>query len=317
MKRVLPSHRVITGIEYEVRDRQDQWNTDVTPSPVVYLDDRRSTSSWAVYVQDEIAVSPIFRVYAGIRHDRVSTFGGSTNPRLAAVIEPIEKGSLKLLYGRAFRAPTVYEMHYEDPPSVLSNPDLKPEEIETYELVYEQDLGNGLRFTAGRYSYRIVNLITQTYDGSGIASFQNQEKAEATGTEVEIRKTGENGIDGRLSYSYQRAVDPNTGRLLTNAPEHLAKMNVHVPIIKKRVWVGLEEQYTSSRFTQAGQKTEAYAVTNLTVLARDRSERLEASLSIYNLFDERYRDPVSVDLFPLDSVEQAGMTLRAKITYAF
>jgi iron complex outermembrane receptor protein len=315
----LDAHRVIAGAEYEVRGRQEQWNGDVTPSQTLYLDDHRSSRTWAVYIQDEITVSPQFLLYAGIRHDYVSTFGGSNNPRLAAVITPIEHGTLKLLYGKAFRAPTVYELYYNVPQfSVLSNPTLQPETIDTYELVYEHDFGRGLRISLGRYSYSIRNLITQTYDaGSGTTSFQNMEKAEAVGTELEVRQTVAGGVSWRASYAYQQAKNPNTGSLLENSPEHLAKLNVTVPIVRDRFWAGLEEQYTGPRITDAGKQTNGFAVTNLTLLGRNARRTVELSFSVYNLLDERYDDPVSSDLIPLDTVEQDGRTMRLKLTYAF
>jgi iron complex outermembrane receptor protein len=134
--RFLSAHRVIVGAEYESRDRQDQYNADVSPA-FLYLDDHRSSSTWAVYAQDEITVSQIFLLYAGVRYDWTSTFGGTTNPRIAAVITPIENGTLKLLYGTAFRAPTVYELYYEALPSILSNPILQPERIQFFDMKTE------------------------------------------------------------------------------------------------------------------------------------------------------------------------------------
>jgi outer membrane receptor protein involved in Fe transport len=313
----LDAHRVIIGTEYEARGRQDQSNADEGVPSAVYLDDHRSSRIWAIYIQDEITLSPRFLLYAGIRHDHVSTFGGSNNPRLSAVITPIEHGTLKLLYGKAFRAPTVYELYYEAPPSFLSNPALQPETIETYELVYEHDLGNGLSASLGRYSYSIRNLISQTYDaGTGTTSFQNQELAQATGTELEVRQAGP-GVNWTASYAFQKAKDPNTGEPLANSPEHLAKLNVMVPLVRNRLWAGLEEQYTGSRHTEAGQRTDGFAVTNLTLLGRNAKRTVELSLSVYNLLDRRYDDPVSSDLIPLDTVQQDGRAMRLKITYAF
>jgi iron complex outermembrane receptor protein len=315
--RILHAHQVIVGTEYEARERLDQQNADVW-SAAVYLDDHRTSRVWAAYVQDEITVSSTFLFYAGVRYDRTSTFGGTTNPRLAAVMTPVENGTLKLLYGRAFRAPTVYELYYEAPPSILSNPALQPERIETYELVYEHDFGHGLRASASRYSYSIRNLITQTYDPlNGSTMFQNQERAEATGTELEVQKSWSNGADGRLSYTFQKAVDPNTGELLTNAPKHLAKLNLVVPIIRDRFFAGIEEQVTGQRTTLAGKSTDGFAVTNLTLFGRNRPRTVEASLSLYNVLDKKYSDPVSGDLFPIDSLQQDGRSIRVKLTYAF
>ncbi len=315
--RPLPSHRVIAGAESEIRGRQDQQNADLDPAGTVYLDEHHRSRTWAVYVQDEITVSPVFLLYAGLRHDHESTFGGTTSPRLSAVLKPVERGTLKLLYGKAFRAPTVYELYYSDSRTSFSNPGLSPEEIETYELVYEQDFGRGLRTTISRYNYAIRNLITRTYDSLGNSSFQNEERAAATGTELGVRKKWESGADCRVSYAHQRAEDPNTGELLTNAPQDLARLNVVIPLVADRLWTGIEEQYTGSRLSQSRRKVRGYAVTNLTASGRSRTGALEASLSIYNILNERYADPVSGDLFPLDTVQQDGRSLRLKITYVF
>jgi outer membrane receptor protein involved in Fe transport len=58
-------------------------------------------------------------------------------------------------------------------------------------------------------------------------------------------------------------------------------------------------------------------VTNLTLFGRGPQRRVEASLSIYNVLNKKYADPVSGDLFPLDSIQQDGRTIRVKLTYVF
>jgi outer membrane receptor protein involved in Fe transport len=83
------------------------------------------------------------------------------------------------------------------------------------------------------------------------------------------------------------------------------------------LYAGLEEHYTGSRLTEAGQREDGFAVTNLTLFGRNRQRTLEVSLSVYNLLDKEYADPVSVDLHPVDAVQQDGRTLRVKVTYAF
>lgn len=313
---VLNAHRIIAGIEYESGLRQDQYNADVLPV-AVYLDDHRRSRSWAAYVQDEIVVSPVLRLYAGVRRDHTSTFGSTTNPRLAAVISPVEQGTLKLLYGSAFRAPSVYELYYAFPPTIQSNPGLQPEKIKTYELVYEHALGKGLRAAVSRYSYNIRNLITQTFDALGNSSFQNEERTEASGTEVEVLAGWENGASGRVSYALQKATNPGTGELLSNSPRRLAKLNLAVPLLRDRFFAGVEGQYTGPRFTAAGRSVDGFTVVNLTLLGRNRQRTVEASFGVDNLLNKKYADPVSRDLFPLDSVRQEGRTLRARLTYAF
>jgi iron complex outermembrane receptor protein len=120
-----------------------------------------------------------------------------------------------------------------------------------------------------------------------------------------------------LSYTNQKASNPNTGDRLTNALENLAKLNLVVPLMADRLFAGLEEQYTGSRTTVAGQRASGFFVTNLTLSGRNQQKTIELSVSVYNLLDKSYADPVSVDLHPVDVVQQDGRTFRVKVTYAF
>jgi outer membrane receptor protein involved in Fe transport len=54
-----------------------------------------------LYVQDEWNFAPDWMLTAGLRHDRYSDFGGTTNPRLAVVWDAAVDVTAKLLYGRA------------------------------------------------------------------------------------------------------------------------------------------------------------------------------------------------------------------------
>ncbi len=309
--------RSIFGAEYTDNLRQDQKNYDVQPyNPV--LDDKRSSRIWAGYVQDEITLARNMILNAGIRYDHYSTFGGTTNPRLAFICTPVEKSTFKLLYGSAFRAPNVFELYYASSTSI-SNPDLLPEKIKTYELVYEQYLGDHFRATAAGYYYKINNLInqTETFSGSGITVFRNLEQVEARGFEMELENKWTSGIEGRISYTLQSAVDKQTGETLTNAPEHLAKLTIAVPLLRDKIFAGIEEQYTSKRKTVAGDYTRDFYSTNLTLYSQRIMKGFELSASVNNLFDTKYSDPVSTDLLPLDTVRQDGRLYRLKLTYAF
>lgn len=72
-------------------------------------------------------------VYGG-RVDSYSDFGQQRSPRLGLVYQPDDSGALKLLYGQAFRAPSAAERN-GTVNTVLGNPDLKPEVIDSLELV--------------------------------------------------------------------------------------------------------------------------------------------------------------------------------------
>lgn len=76
----------------------------------------------------------------GTRFDHYSDFGDELSPRLGLRYLPTQSSAIKLLYGHAFRAPTVAELYFVPLAGVgaTGNPDLKPETIDTLELVFMQ-----------------------------------------------------------------------------------------------------------------------------------------------------------------------------------
>lgn len=315
--RLFDVHRIIVGAEYTGNSRQDQRNYDLDPY-ALYLEDQRRSRDWASYVQDEITLSKKMVLNAGVRYDHYSEFGGTTNPRLAFIYSPTEKSAIKLLYGSAFRIPNDYELFYSIPGLNAPNPELKPEKIKTYELVYEHYFGEGFRTSVSGYYYRIKNLIDQTLTGAGEVMYDNTDEIRAKGAELELDNKWSNGSEGRASYTIQRAESSLTGEPLSNSPSQLAKLNFSMPMVKDKIFAGLEEQYTSRRRTEGGNYAPGTYVSNFTLYTRNLLNRLEVSASIYNLMNKKYSDPVSfADLNPLDTVQQDGRTYRLKLTYAF
>ncbi len=322
-RNVLERHHLVMGAEFQENYRQDQGGYDAAPDFWLYLKDRRDSTQWALFFQDEIRFRDDLRLTAGVRYDHYTTFGGTTNPRLALVYSPLAGTTLKLLYGEAFRAPNAYELYYHDG-GVTQKPtqDLDPETIRTWELAWEQALGESLRGVLSGFYSEIHDLINyETDPADGLLIFRNLDEVEAWGVEAELEGRWSGGLEGRVSYFYQRAENAESGKRLTNSPRHLAKINLVLPLVRERLFAGIEEQYTSSRKTVSGGETGGFAVTNLTLFSPGLAEGLDLSASVYNLFDKKYSDPGSEEHFsadyPLDAIEQDGLGFRVKMTYAF
>jgi outer membrane receptor for ferrienterochelin and colicins len=308
--------KVVLGAEYQDNLRQEQENYDEDPY-YLYLKDRRRSENWASYIQDEFKISPGLILNAGIRYDHYTTFGGTTNPRLALIYNPSGRTTLKLLYGRAFRAPNDYELYYQSPPSQKSNPGLRPETIRTFEAVAEQYLGSHMRATAAGFYYKIKDLITQTINPSDASIvYQNVAEIEAKGFEFELEGKWESGLEGRISYTFQDSRNLTSGSSLANSPRHLAKASVVVPLVGERVFAGIEEQFTSGRKTLSGNDAPGFFISNLTLFGRNVLRGLEISGSIYNLFNRHYADPGAEEHWE-DIIPQDGRTFRVKLTYAY
>jgi len=144
----------------------------------------------------------------------------------------------------------------------------------------------------------------------------NIDEVKANGLELDLDNKWSSGIEGRISYTLQRAEDRQTGEPLTNSPAHLGKLNLVVPVVRDAVGAGIEEQYMSRRRSVSGAYAGSFFLTNITLFSNTIRNHLSLSASVYNLFDKQYGDPVSADLVQ-DVLQQDGRSYRLKLTYAF
>jgi iron complex outermembrane receptor protein len=308
------THRVLVGAEYKSDLELEQHIYDVT----VYLADKRRAKNWALYAQDEVTLREGLLINLGVRHDYYdNTFGGSTNPRLAVIYNVLADTTLKLLYGQAFRAPNFYELYYQDGQVQKANPDLEPERMRSTELVVERSLSNHVLGIVSLFHNRIDDLISfETDPADGLLVFRNAETIETNGLEVELDGRWINVLEGRVSYAYQRTENQETGEPLTNSPKHLATSSVIVTVVRDSLFAGLETQYTSSRRTLLDNRARASYVTNATLFGQALSNRLQLSVSVYNVFGTDYGDPGSQEHIQ-DVIAQDDRTVRVKLTYGF
>ena len=313
-KTLFDKHKVIFGGEFQYVLRQDQENYDIE----VYLDERNSSRNWAVYLQDEYAILKGLRLTAGVRFDHFSLSDNSAvSPRVGLVYLPFDKTVIKLLYGHAFRAPNAFELFYQVPSNFLPSIGLGPERTRTVELLVQQYLGFNLWGTANLYYQKSKDIITQIVEPvSGLPMFQNAGGVSQKGVEFELEGKWQNGVRGRMSYAVQRTEDVDTKLRLTNSPVHLAKFNGVVPLMADKLFLGLEEQYTSGRKTLAGNQIGGFWVTNVTLFNQSVFKGLDLSASIYNLFGKKYSDPGSGE-HEQDAIRQDGRSFRFKLTFRY
>lgn len=122
-------------------------------------------------------------ITVGTRYDYNSRYKSTINPRVGIVYNPIEKLTVKLLYGHAYLAPSPYKayQHYgsfyqttNDAGEItglasgfwhLPNPDLEPEKRTSYEIYTMYQLNANFALSANGYYGQISNLIgTAGYD---------------------------------------------------------------------------------------------------------------------------------------------------------
>jgi iron complex outermembrane receptor protein len=314
-KQILESHRLSVGFEYRDNFEQNQGNYDLQPF-VQYFSSYQTSYIVSVYAQDEIHLRKNLVLNLGVRYDRYSTFGGTTNPRAALIYTPWDKATFKFLYGQSFRAPNSFELFY-DAPGNEANPSLRPETVKTMELVWEQYFANHFRMTVSGFYYPIRSLISEQIDPtSRDFFFTNAGSLDLRGLDFELKRKLPGGLEGTVSYSFQDASKSDARTPLTNSPKHLFQASLSVPLIKQKVFASMDLQYLSRRTTVTGQYSAAYVVPNVTLFSRNLRKGWEFSASLYNVFNHKYADPAGNGLAE-SAIFQDGRNFRIKVGYRF
>ncbi|MFN8544280.1 MAG: TonB-dependent receptor [Candidatus Binatia bacterium] len=316
----LPRNTVTVGSEYAFHPGATQ-ESFYKPSGQRILHDERTWASWGVYAQDEVALHRTLTLIGGLRFDEVY-YGQfrEVSPRGALVWTPVASTRVKLLYGRAFRPPNLYEQYYafdESGGMQLGNSHLEPEKITTYEAVVEHDFWGRARGSLALYRYDLAKLMDQvsvrTATGTAL-QFENGLSATANGAEAELRIPLPNRMTLRLDYAYQEARDDD-GRLLTNSPQHLGDVAFFAPL-PFGLELGTDLEVVGPRLTRDRRSLPIAHLVNVTLNYRTPIPRLAFGLGLYNLFDQTYPDPAGAD-HRQDRIAQDGLTFRLQMRYAF
>jgi iron complex outermembrane receptor protein len=302
-----PDNRLTVGAEYRSDTRADYQSFDGETS----FQGNFPFDVASFYLQDEFQVTPSLAVTAGVRHDHYSSTGSSTNPRAAIVFNPSPSSTAKLLYGRAFRAPNIFETRY----GTGANPDLKAERIETIEAIWEERLSPSFFGTISLYQSRITDLIDQTVDSDGVYQFQNVGAALARGAELGFTARFAGGLSGYASYAYQKAKDGPGGAELTNSPDQSFKVGASCPLFGPLHLSG-ELLYETGRRTVQDSRTASYFLSNLTLSADAGRIPVRVLAQVRNLFDVDYGTPGGFQ-HRQAAIGQDGRNYAVRLEYRF
>ncbi len=315
-KNLWEHHKVIVGGEYRLNSREDQCNYDEEPR-IVRQDMKHSSWTTSLFAQDEFRITRYLLLNAGLRYDYFDNFGSSLNPRLSLIYQPFQTTFLKLLYGQAYRVPNAYELYYDEGFTAKGNPNLEPETIRSYEVVWEQLLGSRLKFILAGFYYDMDDLISyQTDPDDNKTFFANAGCLTARGLEAELNLKWPRGIETRISYAYQDTQDKETDQRLTNSPVHQAKFHGLVPIVTDKLFFGTELIYTSPRKTLEGRESDDAYLLNLSLYWANVIKGLDLSGTLYNALDQKIGEPGSAE-HRQDIIFQDGISFRVKVTYSF
>jgi len=159
--------------------------TDVTGTENVYL---KATSRDINYfsVQAEWQLNDHWSLNIGARYDD-SDFDHTFTPRGALIWSDNDNWTSKLIFGSAFRAPSVTELYMSNNPSTIGNPQLSEENIDNFELIIDWQTNENWFVSLALFHYQAEDLIEYVPDpflGGDIA--QNFGGQEGKGGELQL-----------------------------------------------------------------------------------------------------------------------------------
>lgn len=278
------NHAWTVGLEWRRVGNARQINEDLDPH-LVYLDRRDEVRQWGAYLQDQWRLGERHTLNLGLRVDRVRGFSTQASPRLALVYRPSDGESVKLMAGRAFRAPNLSERFYEDGYTQWANPDLQPERVATVEAGWERSVDRNLRIGASVYHYRMTDLIDYISVDDDFSQYRNASGANATGLDVDVERRRQDGLRWRASASWVRT--RSAGQALSNSPSWLLKGHLIWPLADP--WtLGLQAQAMARRSGPAGD-VPAWATLDLALSALWGGQTF--TVRLINLTDAKHADP--------------------------
>lgn len=267
--------------------------TNVTGTPFIFTQDEDRTTYYAS-LQDEWKMSPDWNLTAGLRYDHYSDFGSTVNPRLALVWNTSIDLTSKLLYGRAFRAPSFLELYAQNNPVSLGNPDLDAETLDMVELAFDYRASNTLKAGLSLFTYKIDDRIQFVADPTGASrTAENSGEQTGSGFEVETDWQPLRSLDLGAHYAFQNSEDDTTKNDVPDAPRHQAYLDAK--------WRFLPQWLASTQLKWIGERPRAqgdpradlsaYTWVNLALQWHDARSRFGVTAGIKNLLDKAALEP--------------------------
>jgi outer membrane receptor protein involved in Fe transport len=187
---------------------------------------------------------------------------------------------VKLNAARGFRSPQLNELYLFP----ISDPDLEPEKVWSYEIGLRADVGGRTQLNLAAFKMEGDGLIEVSSKGRSPQKvmYRNTGEIDFGGLEASIRLRPVAPVEARLAYSYLDPGDRTTGR-----PGIKIDADLRLEAGRNRVTTDLQfvDAYYAADSRQA--RIDEYLVVNARA-AREVIRGLEASVSVKNIFDEAY-----------------------------
>lgn len=249
-----------------------------------------------VYAQDEWQLRPDWVLTAGVRHDRYSDFGSTTNPRLALVWSAAYDVTVKLMHGQAFRAPSFNEQYSINNPVIGGNPAVKPETIRTTEAAFAWTPADGLQLNLTLFRYAMRDIIRGAPNAAAppASLIQNRGGQDGRGAEMELVWDASRSLRLSGHLALQRSVDHDSRQDAGYAPTRRAYLQADW-LFARGTGLSAQVNHVAGRHRPAGDaRAPIRDYTTLDLTVRTRLAGMpdwEWSLMLRNVLGADAREP--------------------------
>ena len=280
---------------------------DAVYSPVA--NDANNTGKlrgWAIYLQDQIEISPWLQIVAGLRYDRIDldftdrrATATQTNydfdqeiwsPRVGVIVKPSENASLYASYSRT-ALPRFGEQLASLSPS---NATLAPEKFENLELGGKWDVTPDLNLTAAVFELKRKNvLIPDPLNPAGPNILADAQRTRGFELGVQGQVTPQLQVIGAYTYLDAEFTKPTSatvlaGNRIANTPRHIASVFGRYDVTDQ-LGLGLGVVHQSARFANADNLVRLPGYTRVDgAVYYDITPNVRLQANVENIFDKRY-----------------------------
>lgn len=270
---------------------------DYSNSPLAFVSTGTRKNSY-LFVQDSYKFLENWELTAGARYDKYSDFGAVLNPRFALVWKTSPDLTTKLIYGKAFRAPALFELYGRSNPLGLGNPNLQPERIQTSELAFDYQPLSDFKLGLNLFHFQVKNGIGYVPSNEAVGRYVASNDGEQTGKgfELETRWRLLKNVVLSGHYAFTKTDEENPQATAGNIPHpnHSAYLRADWSLTK--AWyVNSQINWISSRnrgFSDPRPDLKGYSLVDLTLSYKPKNN-WHWSVGIKNLFNTDAREPSS------------------------
>jgi catecholate siderophore receptor len=324
-------HTLLAGFEYNNQKTDNlRLSTDFDPgpatartltvpigNPTVFRDDLvfsptagdgdnvGTLDGWALYLQDQVELTPWLQIVAGIRYDRIEldfTDRRATatqrdydftqeiwSPRVGVIAKPAENASIYASYSR-----TALPRFGEQLASLsVSNQNLAPEKFENLELGAKWDINPELNVTGAVFELKRKNVLIPDPANPVLSILADAQRTRGFELGVQGRVTPQLQVTGAYTYLDAEFTRPTgatvpAGNRVANTPRHIASLFGRYDVTEQ-LGFGLGVVHQSARFANADNLVRLPGYTRFDgAVYYDFSDRIRLQANVENIFNERY-----------------------------